>query len=48
MESDTVAPGDRLNDLVETPAGKREYTPVFRHCHHTRGLSNKQSAVTVI
>jgi len=27
MESDTTVPGDKLNDPVETPAGKRESTP---------------------
>jgi len=26
MESDTTLPGDKLNDPVETPAGKRELT----------------------
>lgn len=29
MESDTTMPGDRLHDPIETPAGKRESTPVF-------------------
>jgi hypothetical protein len=29
MESDTMLPGEKLHDPVETPAGKRESTPVF-------------------
>lgn len=29
MESDTTLPGDKLHDPIETPAGKRESTPVF-------------------
>lgn len=29
MESDTTMPGDGLHDPVETPAGRRECTPVF-------------------
>ena len=29
MESDTTVPGDKLHDPVETPAGKREPTPVL-------------------
>ena len=29
MESDTTVPGDKLHDPIETPAGKREPTPVL-------------------
>lgn len=29
MESDTTLPGEKLCDPIETPAGKREFTPVF-------------------
>ena len=29
MESDVTVPGNKLHDPVETPAGKREPTPVF-------------------
>ena len=29
MESDTTVPGEKLHDPVETPAGKRESTPVI-------------------
>jgi hypothetical protein len=35
MESDTTVPGDKLHDPVETPAGKRESTPVLRVCQYT-------------
>jgi len=29
MESDTTVPGDKLHEPVETPAGKRESTPIL-------------------
>ena len=41
MESDTTVPGDKLNDPVETPAGKRESTSVFS----IAVISNKQPAI---